>query len=62
MPLMTGTDADVFDISGAQEAAHVITTRAATIAQYTPGGAIDVVMPIPDSSRPAAMQVAQKLG
>ncbi|PPF21151.1 amidophosphoribosyltransferase, partial [Rathayibacter tritici] len=33
-----------------------------TIAQYTPGGAIDVVMPIPDSSRPAAMQVAQKLG
>ena len=33
-----------------------------TIAQYTPSGAIDVVMPIPDSSRPAAMQVAQKLG
>ncbi|NQX28406.1 amidophosphoribosyltransferase [Microbacteriaceae bacterium VKM Ac-2854] len=33
-----------------------------TIAAYTPGGAIDVVMPIPDSSRPAAMQVAQKLG
>lgn len=33
-----------------------------TIAQFTPHGDIDVVMPIPDSSRPAAMQVAQKLG
>ena len=33
-----------------------------TIAKYTPTGAIDVVMPIPDSSRPAAMQVARKLG
>jgi amidophosphoribosyltransferase len=33
-----------------------------TIARYTPSGDIDVVMPIPDSSRPAAMQVAQKLG
>jgi len=33
-----------------------------TIAAYTPLGDIDVVMPIPDSSRPAAMQVAQKLG
>lgn len=33
-----------------------------TIAEYTPSGAIDVVMPIPDSSRPAAMQVARKLG
>jgi amidophosphoribosyltransferase len=33
-----------------------------TIAQFTPAGDIDVVMPIPDSSRPAAMQVAQKLG
>jgi len=33
-----------------------------TIAKFTPSGAIDVVMPIPDSSRPAAMQVAQKLG
>ena len=33
-----------------------------TIAQYTPRGDIDVVMPIPDSSRPAAMQVAQNLG
>ena len=35
---------------------------ASTIARYTPQGDIDVVMPIPDSSRPAAMQVAQKLG
>jgi amidophosphoribosyltransferase len=35
---------------------------ATTIAKYTPRGDIDVVMPIPDSSRPAAMQVAQKLG
>jgi amidophosphoribosyltransferase len=33
-----------------------------TVAAYTPMGDIDVVMPIPDSSRPAAMQVAQKLG
>src|SRR6478752_5679032 len=33
-----------------------------TIAKYTPPEAIDVVMPIPDSSRPAAMQVARKLG
>ncbi|MBB2977090.1 amidophosphoribosyltransferase [Microbacterium endophyticum] len=33
-----------------------------TIAKYTPSEAIDVVMPIPDSSRPAAMQVARKLG
>ena len=33
-----------------------------TIARYAPHGDIDVVMPIPDSSRPAAMQVAQKLG
>ena len=33
-----------------------------TIAKFTPREAIDVVMPIPDSSRPAAMQVARKLG
>jgi amidophosphoribosyltransferase len=33
-----------------------------TIAKYAPAGDIDVVMPIPDSSRPAAMQVARKLG
>ncbi|MGO3886332.1 MAG: amidophosphoribosyltransferase [Mycetocola sp.] len=33
-----------------------------TVAQHMPLGDIDVVMPIPDSSRPAAMQVAQKLG
>ncbi len=35
---------------------------AATIAKHTPLGDIDVVMPIPDSSRPAAMQVAKQLG
>lgn len=35
---------------------------AATIAKHTPEGAIDVVMPIPDSARPAAMQVARELG
>ena len=33
-----------------------------TIARYAPTGEIDVVMPIPDSARPAAMQVARKLG
>ncbi len=33
-----------------------------TVAKYAPTGNIDVVMPIPDSSRPAASQVAQKLG
>ena len=33
-----------------------------TIATNAPLGDIDVVMPIPDSSRPAAMQVARKLG
>lgn len=33
-----------------------------TIAEYTPAGDIDIVMPIPDSSRPSAMQVAHNLG
>jgi len=33
-----------------------------TIAKHVPVETIDVVMPIPDSSRPAAMQVARKLG
>ncbi|BDZ64271.1 hypothetical protein GCM10025877_12090 [Agromyces mangrovi Wang et al. 2018] len=33
-----------------------------TVARHAPLGDIDVVMPIPDSSRPAAMQVARKLG
>jgi amidophosphoribosyltransferase len=33
-----------------------------TVTEHMPLGDIDVVMPIPDSSRPAAMQVARKLG
>ncbi|MTA38305.1 MAG: amidophosphoribosyltransferase, partial [Actinobacteria bacterium] len=33
-----------------------------TIAKWATAGDIDVVMPIPDSSRPAALQVARKLG
>ncbi len=33
-----------------------------TIERHAPLGDIDVVMPIPDSSRPAALQVARKLG
>ncbi|MGK0742803.1 amidophosphoribosyltransferase [Leucobacter sp. Z1108] len=32
------------------------------VALEVPNGSIDVVMPIPDSARPSAMQVAQKLG
>ena len=35
---------------------------AATIAAHTPPGLIDVVMPIPDSARPQAMEVARRLG
>ena len=35
---------------------------AATIARHTPAGLIDVVMPIPDSARPQAMEVARRLG
>ena len=33
-----------------------------TVAAHAPMGDIDVVMPIPDSSRPSAMQLAQRLG
>ncbi|SJN10990.1 Amidophosphoribosyltransferase [Leucobacter sp. 7(1)] len=35
---------------------------AETVAREIPTGDIDVVMPIPDSGRPSAMQMAQKLG
>ena len=37
-------------------------TLAETVAREIPTGDIDVVMPIPDSGRPSAMQLAQKLG
>jgi amidophosphoribosyltransferase len=37
-------------------------TMADTIAAHTPRGDIDVVMPIPDSARPQAMEVARRLG
>lgn len=33
-----------------------------TVATHAPMGDIDVVMPIPDSARPSAMQLAQRLG
>ena len=33
-----------------------------TVAAHAPMGDIDVVMPIPDSARPSAMQLAQRLG
>ena len=33
-----------------------------TIKEKINAGDVDVVMPIPDSSRPAAMQVARQLG
>src|SRR3954470_3610252 len=35
---------------------------ARSVERYTPLGDIDVVMPIPDSARPSAMQLAQRLG
>ena len=35
---------------------------AKTIAKHVPEGVIDVVMPIPDSARPSAMEVARVLG
>lgn len=41
---------------------HMGDRLADTIAKHVPMDKIDVVMPIPDSSRPAAMEVARKLG
>ncbi|MDO5052835.1 MAG: amidophosphoribosyltransferase [Pseudoclavibacter sp.] len=37
-------------------------TLAGEVAREIPAGDIDVVMPIPDSARPSAMEMAQKLG
>ncbi len=49
-------------ISGYEARLRLGNRPATSIERYAPTGNIDVVMPIPDSSRPAAMQVAQKLG
>ncbi|MGL4574683.1 MAG: amidophosphoribosyltransferase [Burkholderiaceae bacterium] len=50
------------DISVYRSRLRMGETLAAKVANDLPSGAIDVVIPIPDSARPSAMQLALKLG
>jgi amidophosphoribosyltransferase len=50
------------DISVYRSRLRMGETLAAKVADALPSGAIDVVIPIPDSARPSAMQLALKLG
>jgi amidophosphoribosyltransferase len=50
------------DISVYRSRLRMGETLAAKVANELPSGAIDVVIPIPDSARPSAMQLALKLG
>jgi amidophosphoribosyltransferase len=55
-------DSVMNDISVYRSRLRMGETLAAKVADTLPSGAIDVVIPIPDSARPSAMQLALKLG